>query len=301
MEKERSLQELFGREMPYTIEVDHIKRKFLNLSFGRHERQKLDIYLPEDGDGPFPVIIYLHGGAFKLGDKSDSQVLPFLEGIELGYAVISVNYRLSTEAKFPEPLFDIKASIRWIRAHALEYNLNPDNIALTGASAGAYYAVMTAATQDNPEFEGAYIGNSEFSSKVKVVIDWYGPTNFLCIRDHFEESGLSIVIPSPKDGVPTPEELLLGASLKDIKGLAMFTNPITYINESFPPIMIQHGKIDPIVPYQQSIILAEAIEKNGGKNQCILDIADGYSHVDTRFENKRNMKKVFDFLDTYLK
>ena len=119
--------------------TDHIKRKFLDIPYASlSPAQKLDIYLPDDSAGPFPVIVSIHGGAFMGCDKADMQVLPMLEGLKRGYAVVAVNYRLSWEAIFPALVQDVKAAMRWIRAHAQRYLLDPNKIAAWGGSAGAY-------------------------------------------------------------------------------------------------------------------------------------------------------------------
>ena len=105
---------LVGFAQPPTANTGHIKRKWLNISYATiSSAQKLDIYLPEEGNGPFPVIISIHGGAFMFGDKADEQVNPMLEGLKHDYAVVSINYRLSGEALFPKNINDVKAAIRW--------------------------------------------------------------------------------------------------------------------------------------------------------------------------------------------
>ena len=121
-------------------DVSHVRRKWLDVTYApTSAAQRLDIYLPDEGDGPFPVIFYTHGGAFAIGDKRDLHLLPYLRGLERGYAVVSVNYRLSGEAIFPAGLQDAKAAIRWLRAHGGEYGLDASRIAACGGSSGANY------------------------------------------------------------------------------------------------------------------------------------------------------------------
>ncbi len=112
---------------PPPANTDHVKRKFLDIPYASlSPAQKLDIYLPDEGEGPFPVIVWIHGGAFMGGDKADLQVLPSLEGLKRGYAVVAINYRLSGEARFPALVHDAKAAIRWIRANAQIYHFDPE-------------------------------------------------------------------------------------------------------------------------------------------------------------------------------
>ncbi len=128
---------------PPPADTSHIKRKFLNLAYASiSAAQQLDVYLPNEGEGPFPVIIAIHGGAFMGCDKADLQVLPMLEGLKRGYAVVSINYRMSGEAKFPALVQDAKAAIRWVRANAAQYKFDPNRIAAWGGSAGGYLSNM---------------------------------------------------------------------------------------------------------------------------------------------------------------
>ena len=117
---------LSSYSQPSKANTDHIKRKWLDIAYASlSPAQKLDIYLPDEGDGPFPVIVSVHGGAFKFGDKADGQLTPMLEGLKRGYAVVSINYRMSGEALFPKNIHDVKAAIRWVRANAKQYSFNP--------------------------------------------------------------------------------------------------------------------------------------------------------------------------------
>ena len=106
---------------PRPAEVSAIKRKWQDIAYANlSPSQKLDIYLPDEGDGPFPVIVSVHGGAFMFGDKVDGQLTPMLEGLKRGYAVVSINYRLSGEALFPANITDVKAAIRGVKANAVQ-------------------------------------------------------------------------------------------------------------------------------------------------------------------------------------
>ncbi len=125
-----------------------IKNKFTDVAYAnKSETQKLDIYLPNEGNAPFPVIIALHGGGFYEGNKSSEHIASVLPCLNHGYAVVTVNYRLNGEAKFPAAINDAKASIRFIKVNAAEYNLNPNKIALWGTSAGGNLAALAQAQQ----------------------------------------------------------------------------------------------------------------------------------------------------------
>ena len=134
----------YALQFVYTpANVEHIKRKYLDIPYDHlSSAEKLDIYLPDEGEGPYPAIISIHGGAFMGGDKSDSQVIPMLEGLKRGYAVVAVNYRLSWEARFPALVQDVKTAVRWIRANAPRYHFDKGKIASWGRSAGGRCAAF---------------------------------------------------------------------------------------------------------------------------------------------------------------
>jgi acetyl esterase/lipase len=177
----------FNPDTHYAIEelhppanTDHIKRKFLDVRYASlSPAQKLDIYLPEEAQVPFPVILSIHGGAFMGCDKSDAQVIPMLEGLNRGYAVVAVNYRLSWEALFPALVHDVKAAVRWVRGNARWYYLDPGRIASWGGSAGGYLSTMLGVSAGISVLEDLSLGNPDQPCNVQAVVDWFGPTNFL--------------------------------------------------------------------------------------------------------------------------
>ncbi len=147
-----------------------------NLEYvkGGHERQRLDLYVPEKADGPLPVIVWVHGGAWLTGSKEGGgPALPF---VGKGYAVASINYRLSQHAKFPAQIEDCKAAIRWLRANAKTYNLDPGRFGVWGASAGGHLVALLGTSGDVKDLEGN-AGTDDQSSRVQAVVDWFGPTD----------------------------------------------------------------------------------------------------------------------------
>lgn len=280
-------------------DVSHIRRKWLDVPYaGISPAQQLDIYLPSEGDGPFPVMLHVHGGGFELGDKRDMPFLPLLQGLERGYAVASANYRLSGEAIFPAGLQDIKAAIRWLRANAQSYQLDGGNVAAWGGSAGGYYVAMVCLTANVPELEDLSLGNPEVPCHVQAGVDWFGPTDFSKMDEQLAESGLGL----PDHGqADSPESRFLGARLADIPDLVQRANPLNYVHADMPPVLIQHGRMDPLVPVQQSMILVQKLEEIAGPERCEFDILENAGHGDPLFEADDNMGRVFQFLDRYLK
>lgn len=281
------------------LDVTHIKRKFLDIPYAAESsNQRLDIYLPEEGDGPFPTLIFVHGGAFILGDKRDEQFLQAIDGIKHGYAVVSVEYRLAFEAQYPAAVFDVKAAIRFLRANAPRYHLDGDCFGLCGDSAGGYYAVMAATTQGNPAFEDTALGNMSYSSAVQAVASRFGPYDFAL------ESTLARQNPPKADPYfPDIEKYLLGAYSQDIGGLMHFTNPLNFITVSMPPIFLEHGSDDVIVPAVHSQQMYEKVCAVCGPSNVELVIRDGYNHggIDLRWNEPEINNAMFAFFDKHLK
>ena len=219
---------------------------------GGHERQKLDLFLPEKTSGRRPVIIWVHGGGWENGSKD--QCPPLRGGyLERGYAVASLGYRLSQHAVFPAQLEDCKAAIRWLRAHAQEYGLDAGRFGVWGSSAGGHLVALLGTSGEVKEFEvGA---NLEQSSRVQAVCDYYGPTDF----------SVFVTTPGFERHAPagSPEGKLIGGAVLENKEKAARANSITYVSRDDPPFLIVHGDTDATVPINQSQFLFEALKKSG--------------------------------------
>ena len=180
-------------EAPPQADVSSIRRKWLDLPYAfLSPAQRLDLYLPDEGEGPFPVILSIHGGAFMGCDKRDMQILPMLEDLRRGYAVAALNYRLSSEAKFPALVHDVKAAVRWVRAHAAEFDFHPMKIAAWGGSAGGYLSTMLGTSAGVAALEDLRLGNPGQPSNVQAVVDWFGPTNFLKMDEQLAAAGTPV-------------------------------------------------------------------------------------------------------------
>ncbi len=193
-------------------DTGHIVRKMFDIAYAdRSPAQRLDIYWPDAGNGPFPVIVAIHGGAFMGGDKRDAQLTPMLAGLARGYAVVSINYRMSGEATFPALVHDVKAAIRWVRANAVRYLFDPGRIAVWGGSAGGYLALMAGVSAGAPELDDPALGHGKQSSSVQAVVDWFGPTDFLKMDEQLAASGLAPAAGIyAHSGANSPESLILG-------------------------------------------------------------------------------------------
>ena len=212
----------------------------------------LDLYLPTDVPAPFPVVVWLHGGAWQTGSKATPQA-EFLA--DAGYAVASIDYRLSQIAAWPAQIHDCKGAVRWLRANAATHGLDPHRVGAWGPSAGGHLAACLGTMGGVGEvtigatvvdLEGDVGGNLEHSSRVSAFVDWFGPTDFLRM-DHF---------PSDKvhDALNSPESKLIGGPIQEHPERCRSANPMTFLSRDDPPGWIAHGTHDPTVPYHQSVL-----------------------------------------------
>jgi acetyl esterase/lipase len=279
----------------------HIERKQFDIPYADlSPAQQLDVYWPAEGDGPFPVIMSIHGGAFRFGDKHDIQLMPVLQGLKRGYAVVSINYRMSDEAVFPALVHDVKAAIRWVRANAERCMFDPDRVAVWGGSAGGYLALMAGVSAGIPELDDPSLGNPEQSSEVQAVVAWFPPTNFLKMDEQLEAAGFPPTPESAHSGPDSPESLLLGRPITQIPDVVRKANPATYVRPGLPPFFIQHGTADDVVPYQQSLNCACELAAHSEPHDVTYDLLLNAGHGDPAFASSENVGKVLDFLDRAL-
>ena len=293
---EAQRKHLLSMLMAGRLDHENITRKFIGVPYGSSKNQNMNIYLPAQDDGPFPVIFFLHGGGWQGGSRNDTQVKPFLHGIDRGFAVISCGYRLMPEVHYPENLYDVKAALNFIGEHGSEYMLDTDRLVIAGASAGAHLAMMTAFTQNVPAFTDIEISSTPI---IRAVVDQFGPTDFAAENAHFEESGYARMNPPAPAGKGTVDRLL-NADTSANENLLRFVSPIHNVHRDIPPILILHGKYDPMVPYQQSVTLYEKICRVCGNERAKLIISDECTHADTTYENEPYTSEIFGFIEKYI-
>jgi acetyl esterase/lipase len=262
------------------------------------DAQKLDLYLPTTGSGPFPLVIMVHGGGFMAGDKADGGGLTGVDQLlAAGYAVASINYRLSGEALYPAQIFDAKAAVRFLRANVAKYNLNPDKFGAWGASAGGNLVSLLGTTCGVAELEGADLGNADQSSCVQAVVDWFGPIDFLKMQEQF--AGTSCT--SATNSASSPESKLVGAPIQTVPKKVALTNPMNYITPDDAPFFIENGTADCNIPPIQNKNLADALSAVIGADKVTYISLDGAGHGGSQFETAENLANVITFLDKYLK
>ncbi len=254
-----------------------------------HERQKLDLYLPDAGNN-LPLLIWVHGGAFRMGSKEGKEFDPVpLEYVDQGYAVASLNYRLSQHAIFPAQIQDCKAAVRWLRAHAAAYRLDPNRFGAWGPSAGGHLVSMLGTAGHVTEFEvGEHL---DVSSRVQCVVDYFGPTDFLQMDAQRLPDGMV------HDTPDSPESQLIGGPIQENKEKTAKANPVTYVTKEAPSFLVVHGNQDPLVPYQQSVLLVNALLVAGADVKFYTVIGAGHG----RFTDPKLPTLTQAFLDKHLK
>lgn len=252
------------------------------------ERQRLDVFYPAKAGKPVPLVVWIHGGAWLGGTKERCPAMPLLED---GFAVASVTYRFSQHAKFPAQIEDCKAAIRWLRAHATEFNIDPARIGVWGASAGGHLVALLGVAGDRKEWERG--GHLDQSSRVQAVVNWFGPANLLTMG---AQSGPDSRI--DHDAPNSPESKLVGGPVQERKEAATAASPVTYASADDAPMLLVHGDRDNVVPIGQSKELHEALKKAGV--DVTFTTIPGAGHGDGGFRERGNLVAVRDFFWKHL-
>ena len=289
-----------GGFVPPMADISWVKRMFLDVPYGSESpRQCFDLYLPDEGEGPFPLLIHIHGGGFAFGDKRDDHMDAYLTGIKRGYAVASLEYRVSGEAKFPAAVLDCREAVRYIKSHAGEYMVDVNKIIVIGGSAGGNLAAMLGMNVPNGQFPGEE-GRTEYSCEpnVQLCIDQFGPVRFETMNDQAMANGVSEVHP---DAATMPESNYLGCPIdKAPAELLAKAYPGTYASEKMAPMLVQHGTADHLVPWAQSEEFVADLTAKGYGDRVEYIPLEGADHEDKRFFREENMNTVFAFIEKHL-
>jgi acetyl esterase/lipase len=266
----------------------------------------LDLYLPAGAKGKVPVIVWIHGGAWAEGTKGRLWI-PWITGE--GYAVASIDYRVSGEAAWPAQIHDCKAAVRWLRANAARYNLDPARIGAAGDSAGGHLVAMLAVTGGVKDFEGD-LGNADQSSAVAGVIDFFGPADLPeLISDANVQAGLdgnenrrvACAAVSRLNGGMFPD-LTDPAKAAALRAKAKASSPTTYASKDDVPLLIVHGDADPLVPVDQSRRLYKAL-KDVGAPVTLAEIPRGQhgAPFSDYYDSPEAKKRILAFFDEHVK
>lgn len=219
-----------------------------------------------------PAIVWIHGGAWRGGSRDDDAAC-CRRIAEARMHCLAISYRLSEEAIFPAAIEDCKSAVRFLRAHASEYNIRAETIGAWGPSAGGHLAALLGTSVGIAALEGDG-GWPEQSSAVQAVCDWYGPTDFRQMAASPSDMD--------RDAPDSPESRFIGGAVQDHPEAVQQANPITYISATTPPMNIAHGTADPLVPFNQSQLLYDALVAAG--IDVTFDVMDGAGHGGPGFE-----------------
>lgn len=254
------------------------------------KRHQLDIYIPANAKATNPVVIWVHGGAWMLNDKyADMGYMTstIKSIIEKGYVLASIDYRYSTTAIFPAQIQDCNQALEFLHNNAAKFKLDKTKFVLFGFSAGGHLASLLALSNNN-NVTDFYPQKKKTNFKVKAVIDFYGPSDFLAMT--------AMGDPEMKGD---PISTLLGSSPLKRPDLSKAASPVTYVDKNDPPFIIVHGEKDESVPYQQSVLLQSYLNLAGVKNELV--IVKGAPHFGVMFDADDVKVKVLAFLDAQVK
>ena len=248
---------------------------------------RLDFYEPTQRRPERPLIIWVHGGAWRSGSKSD---VPITKLRDQGFAIASVDYRLSPVAKFPAQIHDVKAAIGFLRNHSERFDIDTNRFVLAGSSAGGHLAVLAAVSEGVPELSGDSENGAKTSSKVQAVVSFYGASNLQTILSQSTPFGLNLRVPALK--------LLLGGLPEQEPKLASLASPVEHVDASDPPIWLFHGDQDPQMPIDQSHELVSAAKKAG--LPVAFEVIHGGKHGGPSFFADEQLRRLGNQLRTSL-
>lgn len=249
------------------------------------ERLELDMARPNNAKGLSPAIVCIHGGGFRAGNRQHHDQL-CVQLAERGYVAVTVAYRLAPKHQYPAAVNDVKAAVRWLRANAVKYGIDPDRIGATGDSAGGHLALFLGLTGDVKSFDAADGGNSDQSSRVSCVVDVYGPSDFT--KSYDKSVDAAEVLP-----------LFLGGDLKTARHRHILASPLYWVTPHAAPTLAIHGTKDPYVAHEQAVWLIERLQAADVEAELLT--LEGAGHGFKGEDAKRAQEAMFAFFEKYLR
>jgi acetyl esterase/lipase len=255
---------------------------------------KLDLARPAEGDGPFPAIVFIHGGGWHAGSRQ-GYVGKIQEAARRGYVAVTITYRLmqfdqskkeTTTARtiFPAQIHDAKAAVRWLRTNAEKYKIDENRIGVTGASAGGHLSLLVGLTDPESNLEGES-GNPDESSRVQAVVNVFGPTD---MASCYEASSVAWIF-----------RLFLGGTPAESAALYKSSSPTTYVTKDDPPVLTLHGDRDALVPVQQAELLDKTMKAAGVSHKLLVFKGQGHG-FGGQYQRQAD-EAMWDFFEKHLK
>lgn len=266
-----------------------------NLTYGKggDTELKLDLARPQ-GEGPFPAIVFIHGGGWYQGGRQSYRT-QIEQAARRGYVAATISYRLmkfdeskrettTAAPNFPAQIHDAKAAIRWLRANAEKYHVDPDRIGVTGGSAGGHLSLLVGLADSDANLEGDG-GHPDQSSRVQAVVNVFGPTD---MAQCHKTSSVAWIF-----------RLFMGGTPDEVEETYRAASPVTYVNESNPPVLTLHGDQDALVPVEQARLLDEKMTAAGDSHT--LMVFEGQGHGFRGEAQQKAMNAMWEFFDRHLK
>lgn len=274
-------------------QAEVIVEKDITYGMAGETALKLDLARPE-GEGPFPAIVFIHGGGWSQGSRQGYQS-QIQEAARRGYVAVTITYRLmkfdeakkettTAEQPFPAQIHDAKAAIRWLRSQAEHYHVDPNRIGVTGASAGGHLSLLVGLTDPESKLEGES-GHPDESSRVQAVVNVYGPTE---MASCYEKSSVAWIF-----------RLFLGGTPDEAADAYRQASPLTYVTADDPPVLTLHGDQDLLVPVDQARQLDAAMRAAGAPHT--LMVFEGHGHGFGGETREQAAKATWEFFDKHLK
>lgn len=270
-----------------SLQTQTSKTQHLDIEYAKvgDRSLQLDIYLPHNLDKPAPLVIWIHGGGWVGGSRKRC---PMKWLTTQGYVVASISYRFSQEAKYPAQIHDCKAALRWLKANANKYNINPNKIAVSGGSAGGHLALLLGTTANHPKLDGKVGTHLKQNTTVHAVVDLFGPTDFLAYEKSKHAAQGSFLLTS-----------LLGGPVSEKKELAKLASPRHHVTKDDPPVLMLHGDKDTLVPISQSLQIQKVYQTL--KIPAKLITLKNTGHGGRAFGSPSSIAAIKSFLDQHLK
>ena len=282
----------------YGLNAQTLTPTYSNVDYAGkgNSKQMMDIYIPSGTTTPKPVIVHIHGGAFLMGSEGSGEQPSYVNYYNNNFVCVDINYRLSSDSIWPAQVYDCKAAIRFLKAHATQYQIDTCRIGAIGESAGGYLVSILGTTGDVRALEGKHLGNTNVSSRIQAVVDLFGPINFLTMDAEAAALGFTITTNS----TTSPESKLMGAAVQTIPARVTSANPTTYISVGDAAFFISAGSVDGNIPYTQGQNFSNALVSVIGSGNASFELLAGAGHGGSVWHTAAQEAKYLAFFNAHL-